>query len=164
MGVGNRVVGIGLDPLDLEPEPEQPLLHDALRALFVAEQATSPDEPCGQVVQVVDPLVDGSGERGEHARIIGRRLGALPPPESRSGRAPRTPVRPVVERAAVSVERRMPNVIIFGDSRHPSLRHEVAVPLPDPIGYLEAEGSRTILAGSLDVPRLQALGDYEVVS
>ena len=58
----------------------------------------------------------------------------------------------------------MPNVIIFGDSRHPSLRHEVAVPLPDPIGYLEAEGSRTILAGSLDVPRLQALGDYEVVS
>jgi hypothetical protein len=24
-------------------------------------------------VQVVDPLVDGSGERGEHARIIGRR-------------------------------------------------------------------------------------------
>ena len=58
----------------------------------------------------------------------------------------------------------MPNVIIFGDSRHPSLRHEVPVPLPDPIGYLEAEGSRTILAGSLDVPRLQALGDYEVVS
>ena len=58
----------------------------------------------------------------------------------------------------------MPNVIIFGDSRHPSLRHEVAVPLPDPIGYLEADGSRTILAGSLDVPRLQALGDYEVVS
>ena len=58
----------------------------------------------------------------------------------------------------------MPNVIIFGDSRHPSLRHEVPVPLPDPIGYLEAEVSRTILAGSLDVPRMQALGDYEVVS
>ena len=93
VGVGNRVVGIGLDPLDLEPEPEQPLLHDALRALFVAEQAAFPDEPCGQVVQVVDPLVDGSGERGEHARIIGRRLGALPPPESRSG-APRA--RPCV--------------------------------------------------------------------
>ena len=34
----------------------------------------------------------------------------------------------------------MPNVIIFGDSRHPSLRHEVAVPLPDPIGYLETRG------------------------
>ena len=58
----------------------------------------------------------------------------------------------------------MPNVIIFGDSRHPSLRHEVAVPLPDPIGYLETGGSRTILAGSLDVPRMQALGEYEVVS
>jgi Xaa-Pro aminopeptidase len=58
----------------------------------------------------------------------------------------------------------MPNVIIFGDSRHPSLRHEVPVPLPDPIGYLETGGSRTILAGSLDVPRLQALGGYDVIS
>jgi Xaa-Pro aminopeptidase len=56
------------------------------------------------------------------------------------------------------------NVLIYGDSRYPALRHEVPVPLPDPIGYVETNGSRTILAGSLDVPRLQDLGGYDVIS
>ena len=90
-----------------KPEPAQPLLDDALRALLVAEQGALPDEPRGQVVEVVDPFVDGSGDRGEHARIIGRRLGALPPTESRSG-APAHARGPVVERAAASVERLCP--------------------------------------------------------
>jgi Xaa-Pro aminopeptidase len=58
----------------------------------------------------------------------------------------------------------MGNVLIFGDSKYPAMRHEVPLPLPDPIGYLEADGRRVILAGSLDVPRMQALGGYEVVS
>jgi Xaa-Pro aminopeptidase len=56
------------------------------------------------------------------------------------------------------------SVLIFGDSKYPAMRHEVPLPLPDPIGYLEADGSRTILAGSLDVPRMRALGGYEVLS
>jgi Xaa-Pro aminopeptidase len=36
--------------------------------------------------------------------------------------------------------------------------------MPDPIGYVEREGARTVLAGSLDVPRLKALGPFEVIS
>ena len=59
----------------------------------------------------------------------------------------------------------MPNVIIFGDSRHPSLRHEVPVPLPDPIGYLESRRAR----GRSSPARSTFLacrrsGGYEVVS
>jgi Xaa-Pro aminopeptidase len=56
------------------------------------------------------------------------------------------------------------NVLIYGDSKYPALRHEVPVPLPDPIAYLEVGGTRYILAGSIDVPRLSALGGYEVMS
>ena len=56
------------------------------------------------------------------------------------------------------------NVLIFGDSKYPALRHEVPLPLPDPIAYLEVDGERTIVAGSLDVPRMQALGGYRVIS
>ena len=60
----------------------------------------------------------------------------------------------------------MADVLIYGDSRYPSLRHEVPVPLPDPIVYIEKAGSRYVFAGSLDVPRLTALGKdhgFEVV-
>jgi Xaa-Pro aminopeptidase len=56
------------------------------------------------------------------------------------------------------------NVLIYGDSKYPALRHEVPVTLPDPIAYIEQDGERTIVAGSLDVPRLQALGGYRVIS
>ena len=58
----------------------------------------------------------------------------------------------------------MPAVLAYGDSKYPALRHEVPLPLPDPIGYVETNGTRTILAGSLDVPRMRALGGYDVVS
>src|SRR5262245_28486672 len=58
----------------------------------------------------------------------------------------------------------MPSILIFGDSKYPSLRHEVPVPLPDPIAYIQAGESRTIVAGSLDLPRMRALGGYEVLS
>jgi Xaa-Pro aminopeptidase len=40
----------------------------------------------------------------------------------------------------------------------------VPLPLPDPIIYVERSGARFIFAGALDLPRMQALGDYEVVS
>ncbi len=58
----------------------------------------------------------------------------------------------------------MADVLVFGDSKYPSLRHEVPLPLPDPIVYLEVDGRRVIVAGSLDVPRMQALGGYDVLS
>ena len=58
----------------------------------------------------------------------------------------------------------MPDVLVFGDDRSSALRNEVPVPMPDPIGYVERDGSRTILAGSLDVPRMKALRSYDVVS
>jgi Xaa-Pro aminopeptidase len=50
------------------------------------------------------------------------------------------------------------NVLIFGDSRSYALRHEVPLPFPDPVGYLEVEGKRRVLAGSIDIPRLTSLG------
>jgi Xaa-Pro aminopeptidase len=58
----------------------------------------------------------------------------------------------------------MTDLLIYGDSKYPALRHEVPLPLPDPIAYIETGGQRTILAGSLDVPRMQGLGIAGVVS
>jgi Xaa-Pro aminopeptidase len=55
----------------------------------------------------------------------------------------------------------MADVLIFGDSRYPALRHEIPVPLPDPIAYVEASGKRYVFAGTLDVPRLTKLGKRE---
>lgn len=58
------------------------------------------------------------------------------------------------------------NVLIYGDSRSYSLRHEVPLPFPDPVAYLEVGGKRWVLAGAVDVPRLTSLGaqaDFEVV-
>ena len=42
MRVGERLVGVRLDSLDLEAEPLQPLLDDPLRAFLVAEQRYAP--------------------------------------------------------------------------------------------------------------------------
>jgi Xaa-Pro aminopeptidase len=49
-------------------------------------------------------------------------------------------------------------VLIYGDSRSYSLRHEVPLPFPDPVAYLEVGGERWVLAGSIDIPRLTSLG------
>src|SRR5579862_7596453 len=57
-------------------------------------------------------------------------------------------------------------ILIYGDSRSYALRHEVPLPFPDPVAYLEVGGRRWVLAGLLDVPRLTALGastGFEVV-
>ena len=59
------------------------------------------------------------------------------------------------------------NVLIYGDSRSYSLRHEVPLPFPDPVAYLEVQGKRRVLAGSVDIPRLTSLAantDLDVVS
>lgn len=58
----------------------------------------------------------------------------------------------------------MTDVLIFGDDRCSALRNEIPLPMPDPVGFLEAGESKYILGGSLDVPRLRALGIAEVVS
>jgi Xaa-Pro aminopeptidase len=56
------------------------------------------------------------------------------------------------------------DVLMVGDSRSSALRHEVPLPLPDPIFYAEHAGARYVFAGALDLPRMRALGDLEVVS
>ena len=59
------------------------------------------------------------------------------------------------------------DILIYGDSRSYSLRHEVPLPFPDPVAYLEVGGKRWVLAGSVDLPRLISLGakaDFDVVS
>ena len=58
----------------------------------------------------------------------------------------------------------MADVLIFGDAHSASLRHEIPLSLPDPVAYVERNGSRYALAGSLDVSRLRDLGTLEVIS
>lgn len=58
----------------------------------------------------------------------------------------------------------MPDLLLFGDDRSAALRHEVPLALPDPVALAEVGGSRYALAGFLDVPRLKALGQFEVIS
>jgi Xaa-Pro aminopeptidase len=58
----------------------------------------------------------------------------------------------------------MPDVLIFADTiRSPELRHEVPVAAPDPMIYVERDGSRHIFAGSLEIPRLREIDGLEAV-
>jgi Xaa-Pro aminopeptidase len=53
----------------------------------------------------------------------------------------------------------MPDVLIYGDTlRSPELRHEVAVPIPDPFLYAERNGRRVVAIHSLEVPRVRDIG------
>jgi Xaa-Pro aminopeptidase len=55
------------------------------------------------------------------------------------------------------------DVLIYADTfRSPELRHEVPLGVPDPFLYLEQDGVRHIAIGSMEVPRLAALGLFEV--
>ena len=57
----------------------------------------------------------------------------------------------------------MPDVLIYADTfRSPELRHEVPLGVPDPFLYAERDGVRHIAIGSMEVPRLAALGRYEL--
>jgi Xaa-Pro aminopeptidase len=52
----------------------------------------------------------------------------------------------------------VPDVLIYGDTlRSPEARHEVPVAIPDPVLYIERDGTRHVLVGSFEVPRVQAL-------
>jgi Xaa-Pro aminopeptidase len=57
----------------------------------------------------------------------------------------------------------MAGVLMFGDDRQPAIRHTVGLPLPDPVAYAELDGRAYVFAGLLDVPRLRALGTFEVI-
>jgi Xaa-Pro aminopeptidase len=57
----------------------------------------------------------------------------------------------------------MPDVLLYGDTyRLPELRHEVAIGIPDPFLYVETGGARHIQIGSMEIPRLSALGRFEL--
>ena len=58
----------------------------------------------------------------------------------------------------------VPDVLIFGDSKSAYLRHELPLSLPDPAAYIERDGRRYAIGGSLDIPRLEALGALDVIS
>ena len=58
----------------------------------------------------------------------------------------------------------MSDVLAFGDSRSAALRHEVLLSMPDPVAYVETDGRRCVVVGSLDVPRFRDLGFLEVLS
>lgn len=56
-------------------------------------------------------------------------------------------------------------VLIFGDGRQPALRHELQVPIMDPVLYLEVQGRRSVVVATVDLPRMRALpGIVEVTS
>jgi len=57
----------------------------------------------------------------------------------------------------------MPDVLIYAETfRSPELRHEVPLGIPDPFLYLERDGVKHIAIGSMEVPRLAALGLFEL--
>jgi Xaa-Pro aminopeptidase len=57
----------------------------------------------------------------------------------------------------------MPDVILYADTfRSPELRHEVPLGVPDPFLYVEHEGVKHIAIGSMEIPRLKALGLFEL--
>ena len=53
----------------------------------------------------------------------------------------------------------MPDVLVYGDTfRSPEMRREITLGIPDPFLYLERDGVRHVVVGSLELPRIAALG------
>ncbi|HEX5504437.1 MAG TPA: Xaa-Pro peptidase family protein [Thermomicrobiales bacterium] len=51
----------------------------------------------------------------------------------------------------------MTNVIVYGDSvRVPELRRELPLAVPDPFLYVETDGGRHVLVGSMEMPRIES--------
>src|SRR3954464_6938819 len=46
--------------------------------------------------------------------------------------------------------------------RSPELRHEVPLGIPDPFLYVEKDGTKHIMIGSMEIPRLAELGLFEL--
>jgi len=59
----------------------------------------------------------------------------------------------------------VPNVLIVGDTlRSPELRHEVPIGIGDPFLYAERNGTRSVMIGSLEIPRVRELEGLEIVA
>jgi Xaa-Pro aminopeptidase len=57
----------------------------------------------------------------------------------------------------------MPDVVIYADTfRSPELRHEVPLGIPDPFLYVEQDGTKHIMIGAMEIPRLAELGLFEL--
>lgn len=57
----------------------------------------------------------------------------------------------------------MTDVLIYGDTfRSPELRHELPLGIPDPLLYVERDGSRHVLTNSLEAPRLSEVDGLEL--
>ncbi|HLM34400.1 MAG TPA: Xaa-Pro peptidase family protein [Gaiellaceae bacterium] len=57
----------------------------------------------------------------------------------------------------------MPDVVMYADTfRSPELRHEVALGVPDPFLYVEKDGQKHIMIGSMEIPRLTELAIFEL--
>jgi Xaa-Pro aminopeptidase len=55
------------------------------------------------------------------------------------------------------------DVLLYGDTfRSPELRHEVPVGIPDPFLYVEHDGVRHVVIGSMEIPRVEVLGRFEI--
>lgn len=55
-------------------------------------------------------------------------------------------------------------VLIYGDTeRSPALRHEVPIAIIDPFLYLESNGTRAVVANSIELPRVSELDGLEVI-
>src|SRR4051794_4095816 len=53
----------------------------------------------------------------------------------------------------------VPDVLIFGETMtHPAMRHEVPVAIGDDFIYLERNGTRMVVVGALETPRLGGNG------
>jgi Xaa-Pro aminopeptidase len=57
----------------------------------------------------------------------------------------------------------MSDVLMYADTyRAPELRHEVPIGIPDPFLYAEQGGKKHIAIGAMEIPRLAALGLFEL--
>jgi Xaa-Pro aminopeptidase len=57
----------------------------------------------------------------------------------------------------------MTDVLIYADTfRSAELRHEVPLGVPDPFLYAEKDGTKHIVIGSMEIPRLRELGLFEL--
>jgi Xaa-Pro aminopeptidase len=61
------------------------------------------------------------------------------------------------------IVRAVADVLIYADTvRSPELRHEIPLSVPDPFLYVERNGTRHAVVGSLELPRLRELEGLEV--
>src|SRR5439155_1351544 len=101
-------------------------------------------------VQVGVEDVGAVGQRAKNFLVVeGEKLARSCPGVGHGGSLVRVPL--------------MPDVLIYADTfRSPEMRHEVAIGIPDAFLYVEKDGARHIQIGAMEIPRLAALGLYEL--